>query len=204
MSQNISEIAEAQESTGLFTGLEVYSPDNELALATIDFRLQELSAISEPTNDEVNERRLFGYQQRAVLHYLGKWHPGYEPAGDYGEINTERRALKDLGYTDYYLDPSMILPTRAAEARWKLSGLDPETLANPESIPDPRQAVEAAWVRASREILGIKLADLRAQLAVIVAEQVLNMVTVNDTQAWEALEARRLELDAKAKRIQIK
>ena len=154
--------SENEQLVSPFEGLDIYSTQADLAIAEIRQRLLEAG------EDDTGTCDLLAYQLDNVTQHLGEFYPDYprsEEGGILRRLGEEKRKLERSGVHQRYLDAQFIIMDRASQARWRLSGVDPESL-------DPREVdfVESVWSDAADKRRGARLAALEAEVARLVAE----------------------------------
>jgi len=155
-------------------GLELLSPNSALAVAEIHLQLAEIGDDSTDNPETELRRSLLRYELDAIELDMARVVPVFVPEG-MDEVDQRVRegsaALVNAGIHERQLHPGFIIGNRAAEARWRIKGVDPDSLPNPHNLRNQREVIEQDWSEAARARRDAERADIKAQIAALWAEQ---------------------------------
>jgi hypothetical protein len=189
--------AEAHEANP-FEGLDVLSPREDLAVAEIHQQLTELGDSDDP-NAEL-QQIILRYELDAIDLDLARTVPVFVPVGKEEvdrRVSEGKDVLRAAGLSEMQLSPGHIIRERADQARWRLSGLDPDNLPNPR--PDARKEIETAWADAARAATEATVAGIEARAQALRAQQCVLDYTTGEKNP--DISAELYTLYAEAKRL---
>jgi hypothetical protein len=83
------------------------------------------------------------------------------------------------------LEPGTIINTRANQARWRLSGLDPDTISSNDTVNPRRRVIEERWAEAARANTQARVAVNKAEIAALWAQRTVLEYTTGEEDAFE-------------------